>query len=299
MPAGYGVRETSIDAELSRLRRLPLRSASVFHKEMRIPLHAMISSCGHSLETDQTYSWDGLARGRAGFGVLQLTMAGHGRLDVGGASLDLSARTLMIVDIPGPPRYYLPQGQQQWEFVFLVVCGSELMRLVSGVTRRVGNALVLAENSRIPRLFATILLRLFSRTSPGAFEISSMAYDVCMTLLEESYAQPISEDPSRFEALKKLLRENVEQGMRVSEMAVIAGLSRSHFARLFKEREGMSPREYVEDLRLKKALALLYSKRLSVKEIAYSCGIADVNYFCRLFRKHTGMSPGEYRRSAL
>jgi AraC-like DNA-binding protein len=218
---------------------------------------------------------------------------------VGGPSQDLSERTLMIVDIPGPHRYYLPPGQTHWEFVFLVVYGSELMRLVSGITRRVGNVLVLGNNSQIPGLFNTILHKLFSRSVPAAFEISSMAYDVCMTLLEESYAQPVSEDPSRFEALKKMLRENVENGMRVSEMAAMAGLSRSHFARLFKEREGMSPREYLEDLRLKKALTLLYSRRLSVKEIAYSCGIADVNYFCRLFRKHTGMSPGEYRRSAL
>ena len=259
----------------------------------------MISSGGHSWETDQRYSWDGLSRGRASFGVLQLTLTGQGKLDVGGVSLDLSPRTLMIIDIPSPHRYYLPDGQPDWEFVFLVVYGSELMRLISGITRRAGNVLVLADNSRIPRLFGTALSRLFSAAAPGAFEISSMAYGVCMTLLEESYAQPFFEDSSRFETLKKTLRSNMEKGMHVSEMAALAGLSRSHFARLFKQREGMSPREYLQDLRLKKALSLLYSKRLSVKEIAYSCGMADVNYFCRLFRKHTGMSPGEYRRSSL
>ena len=259
----------------------------------------MISSGGHSCETDQTYSWDGLTRGSASFCVLQLTLAGQGRLDMGGASIVLPERTLMVVDIPSPHLYYLPPDQDQWEFVFLVVYGSELMRLISGITRRAGNVLPLTENSRIAALFESILQKLFSPAAPGAFEISAMAYQVCMSLLEESYAQPASEDPSRFEALKKMLRENLQKGVRVSEMAERAGLSRSHFARLFREREGVSPREFVEDLRLRKALTLLYSKRLSVKEIAYSCGISDVNYFCRLFRKHTGMSPGEYRRSAL
>jgi AraC-like DNA-binding protein len=259
----------------------------------------MISSGGHSRETDQTYRWDGLARGSASFCVLQLTLAGEGRLDKSGESLTLPERTLMVVDIPSPHLYYLPPDQPQWEFVFLVVYGSELMRLISGITRRAGNVFQLAENSRIPALFGIILQKLFSPAVPGAFEISSMAYQVCMGLLEESYAQPASEDPSRFESLKKLLRENLQKSMRVSEMAEMAGLSRSHFARLFREREGVSPREYVQDLRLKKAVTLLYSRRLSVKEIAYSCGISDVNYFCRLFRKHTGMSPGEYRRSAL
>jgi AraC-like DNA-binding protein len=204
-----------------------------------------------------------------------------------------------MVDIPGPHRYYLPAGQEQWEFVFLVAYGAEFMRLLSGVMRRVGNVLALAENSRIPDLFESILKDLFSRSVPAAFRISSMAYTMGMTLLDESYAQPDSADSSRFDALKKRLREDIESGVRVADMAAQAGLSRSHFARLFKDQEGVSPREYLADLRLRKAFTLLYSQKLSVKEIAYSCGITDVNYFCRLFRKHTGMSPGEYRRRAL
>lgn len=283
----------------SNVRLLPLRSVSVFRRERRIPLHAMISSGGHSVETSQSYSWDGTARGTASFAVLQLTLAGLGRLESRNGRWDLTPGTLMIVDIPSPHRYFLPEGSPRWEFVFLVVYGSELLRIVSAIERRMAHVIPVGEKSRIPAEFQRILKTLFSRRPLGAFENSALAYSLCMALLEESYAAPSREDASRFEAMKKHLHDNLRKGIGVSEMADMAGLSRSHFARLFKEAEGMSPRDYLEDLRLRRALSLLYSQDLSVKEIAINCGIPDVNYFCRLFRKHTGMSPGEYRRSAL
>ena len=245
------------------------------------------------------YSWDGHARGTANFAVLQLTLGGLGRLETRTGQWDLDAGSLMMVDIPSPHRYFLPAGSAQWEFVFLVMYGSELLRIISGIERRLGNVMQVDRKSPIPLEFLKILKTLFSGRAVGAFENSALAYALCMALLEESYAVAGSPDASRFEALKKHMRENLATGMSVSTMADMAGFSRSHFARLFKEAEGISPRDYVEDLRLRKALSLLYSRTLSVKEIAFACGIPDVNYFCRLFRRHTGMSPGEYRRSAL
>jgi AraC-like DNA-binding protein len=259
----------------------------------------MISSAGHSLETSGAYSWDGLARGTARFAVLQLTLGGRGRLETRSGSWDLAEGTLMIVDIPSAHHYFLPPDADQWEFVFLVVYGSELLRMISAVERRLGNIVVAGENSRISAEFHAILKTLFFDRSLSAFQNSAMAYRICMAILEESYKVPAPDGGSRFEPLKKHLRENIEKEADVSTMAAMAGLSRSHFARLFKEAEGTSPRDYLEDLRLRRALSLLYSRTLSVKEIAFSCGIRDVNYFCRLFRRHVGMSPGEYRRSAL
>jgi AraC family transcriptional regulator len=251
------------------------------------------------MESSSDYSWDGQARGTANFAVLQLTLEGLGRLETRTGQWDLDTGSLMVVDIPSPHRYFLPPDSAQWEFVFLVVYGSELLRIISGIERRLGNVFPVGNGSEIPGEFHKVLKVLFQGRSVGAFENSALAYSLCMALLEESYSIPTSQEASRFEAMKKHMRENLATGMSVSTMAGMAGLSRSHFARLFKEAEGISPRDYLEDLRLRKALSLLYSRTLSVKEIAFSCGIPDVNYFCRLFRRHTGMSPGEYRRSAL
>lgn len=149
----------------------------------------------------------------------------------------------------------------------------------------------------MPLAFHSILHRIFSSTPLSPFEISSAVYELAMQILAESRLQRSGPEDSRFEALKNHLARNLTAQMTVPEMAEFCSLSRSHFTRLFKEHVGMSPGRYVESLRIKRALRLLYDRSLTIKEISYACGIADVNYFCRLFRKEMGVSPGEYRRS--
>jgi AraC-like DNA-binding protein len=78
-------------------------------------------------------------------------------------------------------------------------------------------------------------------------------------------------------------------------MAEVMHLSRSHFSRLFSKELGMSPRMYLEDIRLKTAIDILFQEGTSIKETAARCGIYDVNYFCRLFKKRYGISPGKYK----
>jgi AraC-like DNA-binding protein len=289
--------DDACEAAISRLRALPLRMASVFFPDRRFPLHAMLSSGGHSIETTPDYRWDGMTRGKASFAVLQLTLHGSGRLETRTRRYELTRRSLMLVNVPGAHTYFLPDDSVEWEFVYLVVYGRELLRIILGAVKRAGNVFVLTEDSGIPDAFHRVLEALYLPQPLTPFEISSLVYSLCMRVLVESYWPPAARDASRFDTLKAYLRENIERDIPVAEMAGRVGLSRSHFTRLFKEVEGLPPRDFVEDLRLKQAVQLLYSEKLTVKEIAYACGIPDVNYFCRLFRKHMGMSPGEYRKS--
>lgn len=57
----------------------------------------------------------------------------------------------------------------------------------------------------------------------------------------------------------------------------------------------MSPRVFLEDLRLKTALTLLYNEHLSIKETAGRCGFYDANYFCCVFKKRFGVTARSYR----
>ncbi|HUZ18819.1 MAG TPA: AraC family ligand binding domain-containing protein [Spirochaetia bacterium] len=155
------------------LRRLPYKSATVFFPQREFPLHAMLSSGGHSLETETDYSWDGTARGKTSFAVLQLTLGGAGRLDIRGGSVELLPKTFMLVHIPGPHRYWLPPEAPSWEFVYLVVYGRELLRLILGIERRQGNVITLSDSSRIPTAFLSVLQPLLSSNSFTPFEISS------------------------------------------------------------------------------------------------------------------------------
>lgn len=82
----------------------------------------------------------------------------------------------------------------------------------------------------------------------------------------------------------------------VGNLADMAGLSPSHYSRLFRKTIGYSPIDYLTHLRVDRAKELLALSDYRLKSIAESVGYSDEFYFSRLFKKITGMSPSDYAK---
>lgn len=82
----------------------------------------------------------------------------------------------------------------------------------------------------------------------------------------------------------------------VSELARIAGQSRSGFAARFRARVGLSPMDYIARWRVRLASAKLRGSDLPISHIGQELGFATDSGFSAMFRRVTGMSPRQYRR---
>lgn len=82
----------------------------------------------------------------------------------------------------------------------------------------------------------------------------------------------------------------------VEEVADVCRLNRSYFSRLFREKMGCPPQEFLIRLRLSKAAEMMTASRASIGSIAAMCGYANQLHFSRAFRKHYGISPREWRK---
>ena len=91
------------------------------------------------------------------------------------------------------------------------------------------------------------------------------------------------------------LETNYSNNISVQSLADSVGLNRSYLHRLFKSATGSSLKEYLLDLRIRKACSLLKSTDLPVAIISHSVGYEDTLYFSRLFKKKKGLSPSQYR----
>ena len=70
----------------------------------------------------------------------------------------------------------------------------------------------------------------------------------------------------------------------------------NYLRRSFKEEYGLTPLQYLSEVRISQAKNLLrFAKKLSIGEISRQVGFVDQLYFSRFFKKHTGLSPSEYR----
>ncbi|WP_212732716.1 helix-turn-helix transcriptional regulator [Streptomyces oceani] len=90
--------------------------------------------------------------------------------------------------------------------------------------------------------------------------------------------------------------ENLRGGL--PTMRSLAAVSPAHLSRSVRAHFGITPTEYVTELRLRRAAELLSATSEPVTAIAQRCGFASQSYFTRCFRAAHGMSPREYRQRA-
>jgi AraC family transcriptional regulator, arabinose operon regulatory protein len=83
-----------------------------------------------------------------------------------------------------------------------------------------------------------------------------------------------------------------------ASLAVTVNLSPSRFRHLFKQETGTTPAQYLKELRLRKAAALLRHTFMSIKQVLRQVGLGSNAHFVRDFRKIHGMTPTAYRRTA-
>ena len=86
---------------------------------------------------------------------------------------------------------------------------------------------------------------------------------------------------------------NFETEISVDELAKMCAMSNTNFRRVFTAVCGVSPIQYLLNVRIRRAKEFLTEYSLSVSETATLCGFKDVEHFCRTFKKKTGITPGK------
>lgn len=81
-----------------------------------------------------------------------------------------------------------------------------------------------------------------------------------------------------------------------ADLAKIANMSERNFYRTFQQATGVSPHQYLLNLRISHAAELLKHSSDSITEIAFECGFQDSSYMTKQFKKHTGTTPSMYRK---
>ena len=80
----------------------------------------------------------------------------------------------------------------------------------------------------------------------------------------------------------------------VEQLAADAGLSRSQLHRRMKELTGITPSDFIRNLRLEQAARLLRERKANISQVAYTLGFNTPGNFSKAFKQHFGMSPTEY-----
>ncbi|MEG0329021.1 MAG: AraC family transcriptional regulator [Longicatena sp.] len=94
----------------------------------------------------------------------------------------------------------------------------------------------------------------------------------------------------------KFIYQHLHQKISLAMIADAIGLSEIHVGRIFKKETGKSIVEFINEVKMKKAVELLEKDKLKIKDIAAQVGIGDQLYFNKVFKKYYQLSPRDYRK---
>lgn len=95
--------------------------------------------------------------------------------------------------------------------------------------------------------------------------------------------------------LKEINAHIDDSEFNVEKLASEVGVSRAHLHRKMKDLIGMTPSDYLRNIRLKRACELLKKPDIEVTQVAYRIGFTSQPHFSSHFKRYTGYSPSEYR----
>jgi len=109
-------------------------------------------------------------------------------------------------------------------------------------------------------------------------------------------SDPIGPDYTPVSKARFLMNESISEKMNMHQLAASLFMGYSCFRKLFKKEMGLSPNQYLLDIRLKKAKELLLSTGLTVNEIAGKTGFDSIYHFSKFFKQKNKISPSLFRK---
>jgi two-component system response regulator YesN len=99
------------------------------------------------------------------------------------------------------------------------------------------------------------------------------------------------------EDISSYIQDNMsDYGLTLNKIASHFYMNPSYLSRIFKQKKGISFKDYLNKIRMEKALEYVRNTELKAYEIGEKVGIPDANYFSTSFKKYIGMSMTEYKK---
>ena len=106
----------------------------------------------------------------------------------------------------------------------------------------------------------------------------------------------LDEYSEKFRIVMKYIDTNYMYDITLEQLADIAGYSKYHFSRIFKQYNSMSYLQYINARRIKAAEHLLLDPDISVTEVAMRAGFKSLTTFNRIFKEIKHCTPSDFKK---
>jgi AraC family transcriptional regulator len=161
------------------------------------------------------------------------------------------------------------------------------------------------QDKSIRRILVLLTEELVTDRPLGRLFVDSLAHALATRyLMLDSAPDPrkrseVSRLPARIlRRVQDMMEANLDADLSLNALAAESGYSRAHFLRMFRAATGLTPHQYVLELRIRRAQEYLQREDASIIDVAVSCGFSSQSHMTTVFRQRLEMTPSEFRRTA-
>lgn len=254
-----------------------------------------VNSCGYYRLVKQASFETSRSEGRPDYQLLYVAK-GTADFKIDGELMTVEEGSAVIY-LPRQPQYYIYHLENNPEVYWLHFSGAQAGTYLNNLDFKSGSLFnVGMKNNYIP-IFEKIIRELQLRRKQF-FELSNLYALELLSLMSRNMSEGSSNIHRINEQLQniiELMNKNFTQKQSVTEYAKMCNISTCWFINCFKTYTGMTPQQYITDIRVAKAKELLPSSSFNISEISSIVGYDNPFYFSRIFKKNTGQSPREYK----
>lgn len=251
-----------------------------------------VSNCG-SQRCTPDYTWGPGIRDHY---LIHYVISGCGTYTIGSQSFSVKAGQAFLI-YPDTKISYQADHRQPWHYCWAAFTGLDaglLIRQMPFTEKR--PVTDMEDGAAVQQAFKKIW-----NVRGSDFEhmimMTGALYSALALFLKPDDDRPGSSTDYFKQAIDYIQKYYFFYGTGVQEIADYVGINRSYLYTVFKDKSGISPKEYLTRFRVRQAKSLLKETALPISAVAASVGYEDNLYFSKVFRRVSGISPTEYRKA--
>jgi AraC family transcriptional regulator, arabinose operon regulatory protein len=247
------------------------------------------------------YHWDGmkrLDRRDPPLVFFQLTLAGWGHFELYDQAPErMTPGRAFVAVVPSRHRYYLPAASPGWTFAWIGIYHPYLVRRIRARVAATGPTITCGPDSDLFASVMRLVRGAFHKDFRDRFDVESKLFEMVLAYerLAESLSDPQGERDRLLDSVRQRVLATPQAPMTIQALAADHGMTQSRFSHYFRARTGLTPANFVTDVRVKEAARALIETTASLREVSEMWGFADQSHFGKVFRRILHMSPASYR----
>lgn len=235
--------------------------------------------------------------------IFHYVLSGKGSVVLGGEETKIGEGSLFLL-LPHSNAVYAPDKEDPWSYVWIEFSGPAAKTGLEGISFS-ESSFVFRDDEKgyLRSLFTKMIEEDNSSTELSEPWLLCAYLFKIFAFLTEKYPKEENLLLSKKEEAVKRIEEYLtlhcgDGDLSLGEVAERFSFSQSYITRLFKAETGITPIQFVDELRMKKAVELLSRHSLTIEQISEAIGYKNQFYFTKRFKMHYGVPPSKYKKKA-